>query len=647
MDGVAVSQESLEGVLLELIPSAVLVVDAEGLIIRANSASEEVLGRPIRELLGRHYCDPEYGVLAKDGQQLALENQPLERINLLEVPHAMRVSSRWPGGTRRRLELKAQRLGQGALLVLEDVTEREEAHRALLRSEQRLQMALGSAGLGIWDLDLRHDRVLCNSGLRAILGYAPLSMPTDWPGVRELIHPRDRAELGAAFIQHLRGENNDFQGRWRVQDSNKEWRWVEITGKASRRDDAGRVRFVLGTLRDVTSEVRGLHVKAKLDANLARLARMESLSILAGGVSHDYNNLLMAMLTGVTVAQEDLAPEHLANESLDLVKEAITQAKALTQQLLAFSGRGQFVVEPLDLNQVLQDMDQLLGSLVGSKVQVKMDLTPDVLQVTADRTQLQQVVMNLVLNAAQAMDGRGRVNIRTLTQELSMEELSRGWSSEQAEPGLHAVLQVEDQGVGMKSSKITRIFEPFFSTRRGGHGLGLAAALGIVQGHRGFIQVLSTPSVGTVFRIGLPLSAASSDEVTAPEPARVPAKYDNKRILVVDDQPLVLRVTSRMLRRMGWQVWEANSGAEALVRFQSDPGTITVALVDMNMPEMSGGELVAELRKLDRDQPVLLMSGFEPTQVTSSLTKQPRTAFLAKPFFQKQLLEGLARVLSE
>jgi PAS domain S-box-containing protein len=634
-------------VLLELISSAVLVVDEKGLISKANTAAEEVLGWPVPELLGRHYCDPDCGVLAKDGQPLPLQEQPLERLKELEIPQAMRVSSRWPGGTRRRLELKAQRLGQGALIVLEDVTEREEALRALLRSEQRLQMALRSAGLGIWDLDLRRERVLCNSGLTAILGYPPLSLPTDWPGLKELMHPRDVSELRAALTLHLRGELGDFRGRCRVRDGTGEWRWVEIAGRATNRDEAGWVRHVLGTLRDVTDDVRGVHVKAQLNANLARLARMESLSVLAGGVSHDYNNLLMAMLTGVTVAQEDLEPDHLANESLELVKEAITQAKALTQQLLAFSGRGQFVVEPLDLNSVLRDMSQLLGALVGSKVQVVMDLSPDELRVTADRTQLQQVVMNLVLNAGQAMDGHGRVEIRTQTQMLSNEELTRGWSSEEAEPGLHAVLQVEDHGVGMEPSKVTRIFEPFFSTRRGGHGLGLAAALGIIQGHRGFIQVLSTPDVGTVFRIGLPVTAVVADEVTSPLPVRPARRPDSKRILVVDDQPLVLRVTSRMLRRLGWEVWEANSGAEALVRFQANPGAITVALVDMNMPEMSGGDLVIELRKIDPDQPVLLMSGFEPTQVTSGLIQHPRTAFLAKPFFQKQLLEGLELVLAD
>ena len=158
-------QEPLEGALLELMPSAVLVVDDQGLIAQANTAAEEALGRPVRELLGRHYCDPECGMLAKDGQPLAAEDQPLERLKAQESPQSMRVSSRWPGGTRRRLTLKAERLGQGALMVLEDVTEREEAHRALLRSEERLQMALRSAGLGIWDVDLRKGRVLCNTEL--------------------------------------------------------------------------------------------------------------------------------------------------------------------------------------------------------------------------------------------------------------------------------------------------------------------------------------------------------------------------------------------------------------------------------------------------------------------------------------------------
>lgn len=639
--------ESLEGVLLELMSSAVLVVDGQGLILQANTAAEEALGRAVPELLGRHYCEAEFGILGKDGHPLAVEEQPLERLKTLEIPHSMRVGSRWPGGTRRRLDLKARRLGEGALLVLDDVTEQEDAHRALMRSEQRLQVAMQNAGLGLWDLDMRRRRVLSNSALASILGYAPLGVPTDHKGVSDLVHPEDMPEVREAFRRHMNGQEVAFQGRFRFRDGKGLWRWVDVAGQCTRREEDGRPRNIVGTLRDVTSEVQGLHVKAKLNANLARLARMESLSVLAGGVSHDYNNLLMAMLTGVTVAQEDLEPDHLANESLELVKEAITQAKALTQQLLAFSGRGQFVVEPLDLNQVLQDMVQLLGAMVGSKVKVELDLDSEALRVKADRTQLQQVVMNLVLNGAQAMDGQGRIDIRTLVQELSMEELSRGWTSEEAEPGPHAVLQVEDRGVGMEAAKVTRIFEPFFTTRRGGHGLGLAAALGIIQGHRGFIQVMSTPGVGTVFRVGLPLLHGIGDQVTDPKPIRKQVKYQNKRILVVDDQPLVLRVTSRMLRRLGWQVWEANSGAEALVRFQANPGQISVALVDMNMPEMSGGELVTEMRKIDPNQPVLLMSGFEPTQAASRISQQPHTSFLAKPFFQKQLLESLELVLDD
>ncbi len=639
------NQESLEGALLELMSSAVLVVDGQGLIVRANAAAEEVLGRSVEELLGRDYCDPDYGLLTRGGKLIDEEERPLERLRVLEVPVSMQAGSRWPGGTRRRLNVKATRLAEGALLVVEDVTEREEEHRALIRSEQRLQLAMRSAGLGIWDLDLRHQRVLFNSSVESILRYAPRTMPTDWDSVKGLVHPEDSADLQAALREHFRGDSGDFRGRCRVRDGQGEWTWVEIAGRATSRDASQRVRHLLGTLRDVSEEVRGTEVKAKLNANLARLARMESLSVLAGGVSHDYNNLLMAILTGVTVAQEDLEPGHEAMESLDLVREAVNQAKALTQQLLAFSGRGQFVVEPVDLNQVLLDMSNLLGALVGSRVEVELDLSPDPLKVTADCTQLQQVVMNLVLNAAQAMDGQGRVAIRTLHDEVSIEDLTRGWASEQAEPGRHGVIQVEDNGVGMAPAQIARIFEPFFTTRRDGHGLGLAAALGIVQGHRGFIQVLSTPGVGTIFRVGLPLGQAAVVEESVSESTEPKVLRGDRRILVVDDQPLVLRVTSRMLRRLGWEVWEANSGEEALVRFQANPGMISVALVDMNMPGMSGGELIAELRGVDPSLPVLLMSGFEPSLATSRISKLPRTCFLAKPFFQKQLMEGLETVL--
>lgn len=640
------SADSLLARTLALSKAAWLRLDSAGVVLEASAQAEEILGWPLSELVGSRLDDPRFGICKRDGRELSPQEFPLERLKEQEVPvRGQRLLVRWPGSTRREIAVNASLLPDGgAIFLVDDVTEAEGARRDLLRSEERLSLAISTAGLGLWEADLASNQILCDSRLAAITGYERFTLPTSWEKISELIHPEDLPKLQDAMVAHLRGDSKLLAVRMRVQNQQGAWLTVDAQGRVIERGDKGRARRVVGTLRNVTAEIKAEQNKRLMTENLARLSRMESLSVLAGGVAHDYNNLLMAMLTGLIVAKDELEG-HPAVESLDLVEQAANKAKDLTRQLLAFSGRGEFVVKPVDLHAALENMQGLFRAMVSNRVRVELHLDAEECRVVADQTQLQQVVMNLVVNAGQATpDEGGRIRVTTETRNVKMNELKRAWSSEQAEPGKHVLIHVIDQGVGIDEATLSRIFDPFFTTRQDGHGLGLAASLGIVQGHRGFLMVESTPGKGTHFTVGLPLTESSEEESSgSTEPVETPGG-GLRRILVVDDQPLVRRVTSRMLRRLGWEVWEANSGEEALARYVANPNAIAVLLADMRMPGMSGADLLEAVRRSCPEQPVILMSGFEPTGRVGALSQLPRTAFLAKPFFQKQLLDCLSEV---
>jgi len=375
--------------------------------------------------------------------------------------------------------------------------------------------------------------------------------------------------------------------------------------------------------------------------------RLESLGVLTGGIAHDFNNLLAAVLGNLNLAQMRLEPVDPARMALDQAEKAVQKASDLTRQMLAYSGRGHFIVRPLDLNLTVQEMIHLLKVTLSKKTTLALDLAADLPPILADSAQIQQVVLNLVTNASEAIgQEEGSITLRTWAHTFDQTELEHACPPQGLEAGTYAILEVTDTGCGMTQELIERIFDPFFTTKATGHGLGLSAIHGILKTHHAGIHILSAPGAGTTFRILFPV--IQEPVPVSPLEESGPHAVFEGLVLVADDEPMVLDFAVAALESMGFQVAPAKDGAEAVARFMASPERFRLALLDLTMPRMDGVEAFAELRKVRPDLPVILSSGYDADASAQSLVALGQVRFLPKPYpmreLRKVVLEAMADV---
>ncbi len=382
--------------------------------------------------------------------------------------------------------------------------------------------------------------------------------------------------------------------------------------------------------------------RARLDEQLLQKQKLESLGLLAGGIAHDFNNLLTGILGNAEVAAETLAPDHAARAMLRDVVDAATQAGLLTGQLLAYAGRAPTRMQLTDLSQRVRETARLLASALPPGVQLELELDETLPAIRADAAQIQQVVMNLLLNAIEAVGaGEGAVRLRTAAESLAAEdtadlETGPGWR-----PGLHVLFEVRDDGRGMDDATRARIFDPFFTTKFTGRGLGLAGVLGSVRRHGGALRVESKPGVGTTFQVYWPAEGGAAQ----PEPvarAALPA-VERWRILVVDDEATARRAAARILEQAGHQVATARDGSGAL-RCLRAAGGFDLVLLDLTMPGMGGEETLAALRAVHPEVRALLVSG-HPSAGVAQRGAARWAGFVSKPFTACTLLAAVQTAL--
>jgi CheY-like chemotaxis protein len=374
--------------------------------------------------------------------------------------------------------------------------------------------------------------------------------------------------------------------------------------------------------------------------------KMESLGILAGGIAHDFNNLLVGIVGNADFALLSEPADSAIRGSLEDIVDASHRAAELTNQMLAYSGKGRFVVGSIDLAQLVADTSRLLEAVISKNARLELDLEK-VPAVEGDATQLRQVVMNLITNGSDALEGgRGTVRLSTRLVDADSQMLSRFHFGETLTEGSYVCFEVTDSGSGMDEATVARIFDPFFTTKFTGRGLGLAAALGIVRAHRGAIEVQSQPGLGTTFRLLLPPVV---DELGVRPQSAAPAGegwHGSGLVLVVDDEPPVLRVLKRLLEQGGFDVLTAGSGREALERFPEHAEKIVAVILDMTMPELDGEETFMALRDLDAGVPIILASGYSESEVRSGFAGDGPNGFLQKPFTSESLVTALRQVLA-
>lgn len=495
----------------------------------------------------------------------------------------------------------------------------EDRFQALTRHSRDVIAELGPDGSLLYVspnaekvLGLRPDEVV-GQGLAELMARTD-ARPVGHPGIPNPEDPLAEVLAGAPF-----------ERLHRITDKKGETRWVEV--------DASHYYTADGELRAV-AVARNVTDRVNMEQHLLSSQKLESLGVISAGVAHDFNNLLMGVIGQAELGQAELEAHRYEAivACFATITEAAKQAGGLTQQLMTYAGKGTFQMRPLDLSQEIEKARQLVTTAIESRARLHLDLADCLPAVKADPVQLQQVVLNLVTNAVEACAAKGgRVDIVTCSRIIQPSDPL----ANRLEPGCYLSLDVRDNGHGMDEATRMRVFDPFFSTKFHGHGLGLAAVQGIVKAHHGALIVDSKLGVGSTFTVLLP---STDDQIESSIPPPRSDARAQATVLVVDDTDATLRYVRKTLELQGFGVVTAQSGHDAIEAYRQRSDDIELVLLDLAMPEMGGQDILRALRALRRDLPVIVMSGYSASMAAEEFSDEPFDAFIQKPFRVAELL---------
>jgi PAS domain S-box-containing protein len=523
-----------------------------------------------------------------------------------------------------------------------DITEYRRAQEALRESEERFRNVVEFIPDGII-VHADGKTLFANPAAVQLVGAKSADKLVGRP-VLEAIHP-DYREIVQKRIRDAVQEGKTAglmeEKFLRVDGETVD---VEVTSRAVTFE--GRPA-VVSMARDIRERKRAEEERRQLESQIQHAQKLESLGVLAGGIAHDFNNLLVGILGNAGLAKGALAPESPAKEKVERIETAARRAAELTNQMLAYSGKGKFVVQAVNLNRLIDEMAHLLETVISKKASLVLRPSETDPIIKADVSQARQIVMNLITNASDALDDRsGTITISTGVVHADRAYLSASFLDEDLPEGPYAFIEVSDTGLGMDEEIQQRIFDPFFTTKFTGRGLGLAAVLGIVRGHRGAIRVYSQKHRGTTIKILLPF-AEDAVSPPAPEAKEVEGWRGSGTVLVVDDEPTVREVSRSILEMAGFTVLTAADGEKGLEIYREHGDEISIVLLDMTMPRMSGEETFRELRKLRPGVKVILTSGYNEQDATDRFAGKGLAGFIQKPYPPSALLAKVRTALEK
>lgn len=619
--------------IIDGIDEALFIHDTEtGMILDVNSAMLKMFGCADRiQVVGHtfqkfsHGEHPYSGVEALEWMRKAVENGPqLFRWRLRRLDGALF----WGDVS---LTFVQNSLGSFVVALVRDVT-------GCLEKEALLRGILDAVPCAICLMDYREKRFeWISSYIEMITGYKS----------EELIGLTPRSLFDSEEEYERIGEFSDFLLTRELVEiesifKRKDGKIIDIFLKATMLDDK-----ILCAILDITDRKKAEKEAKDMEKQLQHVQKLESLGVLAGGIAHDFNNLLMGIMGNAELVCMNLPSGSGVKKNIASIEKAVVKASDLCRQMLAYSGKGKFVIESIYLSHLVEEMVDMLKVSISKNAVLKLKLSSDLSCFEGDASQVVQVVMNLVINASEAIgDKSGVISITTGSMYCDAKYLSETFIDESLPEGRYVYLEVADTGCGMDSNVKKRIFEPFFTTKFTGRGLGMAAMLGIVRGHRGCVKIYSEPANGSTIKVLFPVVEDDSDKENKSFTILEPWK-GHGTVLLVDDDEAIRGIARDLLELTGFTVLMANDGRQALDIFQVHADQIRCVILDLTMPHMDGEETFRELRRIKPDAKVIMSSGYNAQEVNQRFLGKGIAGFLQKPYHLRDLQAELKRVLCE
>jgi PAS domain S-box-containing protein len=639
-----ISEEQLHG-LMENSPGSIYVKDVDGRYLAVNRRFTELHGRSREEFIGASDFElfpPDLAARVRKGEtQVMTSAEPLETEESFQLADGIHINL-----VHKFPLVDANGAVHGVCAIATDMTERKLAEAEARESRRQLESLLGQLpGMAFrFANDGRLTPVYVSRGAAGLTGHTARDFLEKHITLEEIVHPEDRqtvrAAVGAAVKKH-----RSFEVEYRIIDRAGREKWVLERGQGVH-DETGTLLFIEGLAIDITQRKDAESEKLLVERRLLEGQKLESIGVLAGGIAHDFNNLLTGIIGNANLASLDLPPQSPIRNNLKQIEIASHRAAELCQQMLAYAGKGRFVIQPVELGALVKTTVPLLQASISKRAKLHFDLHSALPAVMSDPTQLRQIVMNLVINASEALGDRdGEIAITTNLVHPSADWFD-GAPLAPPETNLPFVrLEVRDSGCGMTEETIAKIFEPFYTTKFTGRGLGLAAVLGIIRSHRGGLIVRSGIGKGSIFALFFPATATTQAEKPAVLSQTGLPWRRTGHILVVDDEDHVRRVAEKMLKSSGMTVETAHDGYEALDFFRANPEGFELVLLDMTMPRLSGEETLQLLREIRPGVRVLFMSGYNRREFVDSLPGRATLGFMQKPFTLESLREHMQFML--